>query len=87
MSNNNTEHAQIAAAHADWEAYCRWLEDHLVAHEGPANKGHAVSVFERCRRCRSDRLFVTTRQIRRADEAATEFRICEACGHTTRHNG
>lgn len=59
------------APRARWEAYCREVEDGVTRdHEGGAGPGStrpATSVFGVCRRCGSQRLTITNRQIRRAD--------------------
>ena len=56
------------ATHANsWDHYCTAVELQIRGEEGP----RASSVFGVCRRCGSARLFVTTRQLRRADEGMT----------------
>jgi DNA-directed RNA polymerase subunit M/transcription elongation factor TFIIS len=66
----------------EWDQYCAYVETQIQGNDGDYN----TSVFGVCRRCGSSRLFVTTRQLRRADEGMTEIRLCKNCGHVTKVN-
>jgi len=71
--------------HACIEKYCSSLEQQL----NPPTLESIVDTAQsttRCRKCQSTRVFVTTKQLRRADEGATEIRSCQECGYTTRLN-
>lgn len=66
--------------HAFTDQYCASLEQQL----NPTNLDSTIAT--KCRKCKSTRVFVTTKQLRRADEGATEIRSCQDCGYTTRLN-
>ena len=61
-----------------WDQYCTAVELQIRREEGP----RASSVFGLCRRCGSARLFVTTRQLRRADEGMTAS-VLHGVAHVT----
>ena len=71
----------LAASLRRWEQYTERVR--AEAEDEPATRQRA---FGACVRCGSHRLLVTTRQLRRADEGATELRSCRDCGHTSRIN-
>jgi DNA-directed RNA polymerase subunit M/transcription elongation factor TFIIS len=67
-----------------WSDYCVYVERHV---QGTDNEEVIqTSVFGTCRKCGSSRLTVRTKQLRRADEGATELRTCRDCGYTSRIN-
>ena len=68
-----------------WAAYCREVEHRLLGSDNDAADTQ-TTVFGNCRKCGSNRLEVRTKQLRRADEGATELRTCHDCGHTSRVN-
>ena len=74
-----------AASEARWGAFCREAERRVHGDTGDAQR-FRMAIFGRCRRCGSERINVTTRQLRRADEGATEIHICRQCGHTRHIN-
>lgn len=74
----------VAGPGGRWSQYCMYVERQVRGDDDEAHT-HA-SVFGNCRRCGSARLTVRTRQLRRADEGATELRTCRDCGHVTRIN-
>jgi DNA-directed RNA polymerase subunit M/transcription elongation factor TFIIS len=67
-----------------WLQYSAYVERQVRGDDDEANA--QASVFGNCRRCGSARVTVRTRQLRRADEGATELRTCRDCGHVTRVN-
>lgn len=74
-----------------WDAYAqgvrrRLAEEDDAGADAPQQQQQQQRVFGVCVRCGSHRLIVTTRQLRRADEGATELRNCRDCGHTSRVN-
>ena len=69
----------LFATHTNsWDQYCTTVELQIRGEEGP----RASSVFGLCRRCGSARLFVTTRQLRRADEGMTAS-VLHGVAHVT----
>lgn len=74
-----------------WAAFCAAAEQAVLRPDAADAMDDAppmpsAGVFGRCRRCRSARLIVSTRQLRRSDEGATEIRQCRDCGHVTTVN-
>ena len=67
-----------------WAEYCAYVERHIQGKD--VEEVIQTSVFGNCRKCGSARLTVRTKQLRRADEGATELRTCRDCGYTTRVN-
>lgn len=55
-----------------WEAYCMNVERHVRGDDLCQN---TQTIFGVCRRCGSNRLLVTTRQLRRADEGMTAWTL------------
>ena len=76
-----------AAAEERWAAFCAETERRVRGTEGDDEAQRLrTAIFGGCRRCGSERLQVTTRQLRRADEGATELHTCRQCGYTRRIN-
>jgi DNA-directed RNA polymerase subunit M/transcription elongation factor TFIIS len=68
-----------------WVVYCTEVERRLMGGDDDTDDTQNT-VFGSCRKCGSKRLEVRTKQLRRADEGATELRTCHNCGHTSRVN-
>lgn len=70
-----------------WKTYCMEVEQRILGKDDNDNQVNTQNtVFGNCRKCGSKRLVVRTKQLRRADEGATELRTCHDCGHTSRVN-
>lgn len=64
-----------------WNAYAADVERRIMS--PPRDHRHKTIP---CARCGSHRVTIMTKQLRRADEGATELRHCRECGHTARTN-
>lgn len=58
----------------------REAEDLDIAATEAAIFCERISKIYNCRRCQSDRIAVRSKQLRSADEGATEIRTCLSCG-------